>query len=90
MTEHEIASAEDEIDDYNNEREKEALEKFNKGPVPKMKWVMNHLLECQLRCVAAVKSGVVPDAPLGFYMSDELARVLSTRTFLSYEGLSLD
>ena len=90
MTEEEIASIEDDIENYNDAREKEALAKFNKGPVPKMKWVMNRALECLLDCIAAVKSGKAPDGQLGPYMSDELARVLSTRTFLSYEGLSLD
>ena len=90
MTESEIASTEGEIEDYNNEREKEALAKFSKGPVPKMKWVMEQILECLLDCIAAVKSGKAPDGQLGPYMSDELARLLATRTFLTYGGLSLD
>ena len=90
MTEEEIENIDKEIEDYNKEREKEALAKFNKGPVPKMKWTMDHILESLLSCIAAVKFGVAPTGLLGLYVSDELARVLSTRTFLSYEGLSLD
>ena len=90
MTGEEIENIEKEIEEYNKEREKEALEKFKKGPIPKMKWTMDHLLESLLRCISAVKFGLAPDGLLGFYVSDELARVLSTRTFLSYEGLSLD
>ena len=90
MTESEIASIENEIADYNSEQEEKALAKFNKGPVPKMKWVMGQALECLLGCIAAVRSGKPPEGQLGSYMSDELARILATRTFLSYEGRSLD
>jgi len=90
MTEDKIVSLEIEIEDYNREQAEKALAKFKKGPVPKMKWVMEQLLECLLGCIAAVKSGKAPDGQLGDYMSDELARILTTRTFLSYGGLSLD
>jgi len=90
MTEEEIARIEDETEDYNLKQMKAAREKFNKGPVPKLKWTMNHLLERLLECIAVVKSGAAPDGQLGSYMRDELARVLSTRAYLSCEGLSLD
>ena len=90
MTEDEIEFREDQISDYNNEQEKEARAKFNKGPVPKLKWVMERLLDCLIGCIAAVKSGKAPDGQLGDYMSDELARIIATQTFLSYGGLSLD
>ena len=90
MTESEIASIETEIADYNSEQEEKALAKFKKGPVPKMKWVMERTLECLLGCIAAVKSGKPPEGRLGPYMSDELARILATETCLSYDGLTLD
>ena len=90
MTEDKIVSLEIEIEDYNREQAEEALAKFKKGPVPKMKWVMEQLLECLLRCIVAVKSGKAPDGQLGPYMSDELARILATTTFLEYDGLNLD
>ena len=90
MTEDEIASIETEIDDYNREQEKKALAKFNRGPVPKMKWVMDEALECLLECIAAVKSGKPPEGRLGPYMRDELARILATATYLAYDGLTLD
>ena len=60
MTESEIASIENEIADYNSVQEEKALAKFKKGPVPKMKWVMEKNLECLLGCIAAVKSGKPP------------------------------
>ena len=90
MTGNEIASLENEIEDYNRGQEEKSLAKFKKGPVPKLKWVMELLLECLLGCIAAVKSGKAPDGQLVDYMSDELTRILATRTFLSYGGLSLD
>ena len=90
MTEDKIVSLEIEIEDYNREQAEKALAKFKKGPVPKMKWVMEQLLECLLRCIVAVKSGKAPDGQLGPYMSDELARILATTTFLEYDGLNLD
>lgn len=90
MTEGEIASLENEIEEYNREQEEKALEKFKKGPIPKMKWRMEQLLECLIGCIAAVKSGKAPDGQLGPYSSDELARILATRTFLEYDGLNLD
>ncbi len=90
MTEEEIASIEDEIENYNDEREKEALAEFRKGPIPGMKWLMEHFLGSLLDCIAVLKSGKVSDEPLGPFMSDALARLLSTRTFLSYEGRSID
>ena len=86
MTESEIASIENEIADYNSEQEEKALAKFKKGSVPKMKWVMEKTLECLLGCIAAVKSGKPPEGRLGPYMSDELARILATETYLSYES----
>ena len=90
MTGKEIASIETEIEDYNTEQEEKALAKFKKGPIPKMKWRMEQILECLLGCIVAVKSGKAPEGQLGDYMSDELARILATATFLEYEGLSLD
>ena len=90
MTEKEIASIEIEIEDYNREQEEKALAKFKKGPIPKMKWRMEQILECLLECIVAVKSGKAPDGELGPYSSDELARILATRTFLEYDGLNLD
>ena len=90
MTEDEIRFLEDEIEDYNREQREKALEKFKKGPVPKMKWRMEQILESLLSCIVAVKSGKAPDGQLGPYMSDELARILATKAYLTYGGLSLD
>jgi hypothetical protein len=89
MTENEILSIEMEIEDYNNEQRQKAIEEFKDGPVPKMRWTMNYVLKRLLEHIADVRSG---DAPEGFgeYMRDELARILSTRTFLEYDGLSLN
>ena len=89
MTEDEIRDIENDIESYNNELEKAAQAKFSKGPIPKMKWVMGQVLDRLLSRIAAVKSGMAP-GEFGSYMSDELARILSTKTFLEYEGLSLD
>ncbi|MCR5752896.1 MAG: hypothetical protein K6G91_13150 [Kiritimatiellae bacterium] len=90
MTDAEMARIEEEIEEYNNEREKEAREKFSRGPVPKLNWIMERLLDRLLGCIAAVKSGAAPDGHLGPYMRDELARVLATCTALSYQGVTLD
>ncbi len=90
MTDDEVSSAEDEIEDYNRKREEEAREKFAKGPVPKMMWVMGQALERLLDCIAAVRSGKAPDGELGPYMRDEIARILATRTYLEYDGLAID
>lgn len=90
MTEEEIENIEKEIEEYNDEREKETLAEFRKGPIPDMKWFMEHLLNSLLDNLAELKSGKVSDKWLGPFESDELTRLLSTRTFVSYEGLSLD
>ena len=89
MTENEILSIEMEIEDYNNEQRQKAIEEFKAGPVPKMRWTMDYALKCLLAHIAAVRAG---DAPSGFgeYMRDELARILSTRMYLEYDGLSLN
>ena len=89
MTENEILSIEMEIEDYNNEQRQKAIEEFKAGPVPKMRWTMDYVLKCLLAHIAAVRAG---DAPSGFgeYMRDELARILSTRMYLEYDGLSLN
>ena len=89
MTEDEILDVESDIENYNDELQKAAQAKFDKGPIPKMKWVMDQTLERLLGRIAVVKSGKAP-GEFGSYMSDELARILSTKTFLEYEGLSLD
>ena len=89
MTEDEILDIESDIENYNDELEKEAQAKFNKGPIPKMKWIMEQTLERLLERIAAVKSGIAP-SELGSYTRDELARIIATKTFLEYEGLSLD
>ena len=66
-----------------------SLEEFKDGPVPKMRWTMNYVLKCLLEHIADVRSGNAPEG-FGEYMRDELARILSTKTFLEYDGLSLD
>ncbi|MBO7482881.1 MAG: hypothetical protein J6U17_03210 [Kiritimatiellae bacterium] len=85
----EIEEFKSQISDYNDRCEAKAQEKFAKGPVPKMEWMINHLLEAILERIAAVRSGTAPDE-LGSYLADELARVLATKTYCEYEGLSLD
>ena len=90
MTEEEIKNIEKEIEDYNKEREKEALAEFRNSSVPDMKWFMEHLLNSLLDSIAELKSGKVSDEWLGPFELDELTRLLSTRTFVSYEGLSLE
>ena len=90
MTWDEIKLIEDDIESYNDTQRAEAFEKFRKGPVPKMKWTMEEVLGSLLECISDVKSGKAPDGHLGSYTRDELARILATRTFLSYDTLSLD
>ena len=90
MTEKEIENIEKEIEEYNKEREKEALAEFRKGSISDMKWFMEHLLNSLLDSIAELKSGKVSDEWLGPFELDELTRLLSTRTFVSYEGLSLE
>ena len=89
MTEDEILDIENDIENYNDERQKEAQAKFDKGPIPKMKWVMGQALDRLLDRIAVVKSGNAPDE-FGSYMRDELARILATETCLGYDGLTLD
>ena len=90
MTRDEITSIKAKIKEYNDAQEKEALAEFRKGPVPKMKWIMERALECLFRCISDVESGKAPDGHLGSYMRDELARILATRAFMTYSGRSLD
>ena len=89
MTRKEITQVEAEIAKYNSARQKEAEEKFRKGPVPKMKWMMGQILERLLGRLALVKSGKAPDE-LGSYTRDELARILATKTCVEHDCLSLN
>lgn len=89
MSEDEIFDIESDIENYNDELQKAAQAEFDKGPIPKMKWTMEKTLERLLSRVAAVRSGIAP-SELGSYTRDELARIIATKTFLEYEGLSLD
>ena len=45
MTKLEIIQLEEKIARYNDEKQLEAKAKFDNGPIPKMKWVMNQTLE---------------------------------------------
>ena len=89
MTENEIDEIQSEIDDCNAISYGEARAAFKKGPIPKMKWVLEELLGCLLRRIATVRAGDAPEA-FGGYMGDELARVLATKTFLEYAGRAID
>ena len=83
MTEEEVDKAAARLEAENNKKEARALEKFNKGPVPKLDWMMDQLIEEMLARVATIRSGSAPDA-LGGFTRDELARILSTRTYCEY------
>ena len=89
MTSREITQLEEEIADYNAERQKEAEKKFREGPVPKKKWMMEQILEHLLGRIALVRAGKAPE-DFGSYLGDELARLLATETCLSYDGRDLD
>lgn len=89
MTEREIVDLEVEIEKYNAKQQKAAQAKFDKGPVPQKKWVMEQTLGRLLDRIAVVKSGKAPNE-FGLYMRDELARILATETCLAYDGLALD
>ena len=88
MTESEIDDIQFDVDAYNEQQLDEAKADFKKGPVPKMKWVLDRILDSLLRRIATVRDGDAPDA-FGEYMSDELARVLGTKTFIEYGGLAI-
>ena len=89
MDKKDIDRIEGEIYNYNDNCEQQALLEFNVGPVPKLKWTMQYLLDKILGRIAVVRSGTVPDE-LGSYTYDELARMLATKTFLEYTGLSFE
>ena len=89
MDKKDIDHLEGKIYEYNEDCKQEALSDFNDGPVPKMKWTMQFLLDKILGRIEVVRSGTVPDE-FGSYTYDELARVLATKTFLEYTSLDLD
>ena len=88
MTESEIDDIQFDVDAYNEQQLDKAKANFKKGPIPKMKWVLDRILDSLLRRIATVRGGDAPDA-FGEYMSDELARVLGTKTFIEYGGLAI-
>ena len=83
MTEEEIDKVEAQIAIKARKREEEALAKFAKGPIPKLDWQMDRILEDVLSRIASIRAGVAPEA-FGSYTRDELARVLSTATYCRY------
>ena len=83
MTEEEVEKASAKLEAENAKKEAKALEKFGKGPVPKLDWMMDRLIEEMLSRIATIRSGAAPEA-IGSYTRDELARILSTRTYCEY------
>ena len=86
MTEEEAKKAAEKIEAENRKKEAAALEKFKNGAVPKLDWTMDRLIEEMLSRIATVRSGAAPDA-LGGFTRDELARILSTKTYCEYKML---
>ena len=83
MTEEEADKAAAKLDAEDREKEAKALEKFKKGPVPKLDWMMDRLIGEMLSRIATVRSGAAPD-PIGGYTRDELARMLASKTYCEY------
>jgi len=83
MTEEEADKAAAKLVAEDKKKEEKALEKFKKGPVPKLDWMMDRLIEELLSRIATVRSGEAPEA-IGGYTRDELARTLATRTYCEY------
>ena len=89
MTESEIEKLRSRAGEYNGESREQALADFKEGPVPKMKWTMEHILEHLIKSLTLLKAGKCS----GYFGSsyqfslDEIARTLATDTFLDYEGL---
>ena len=69
--------------------EKAARKKYAKGPIPKMRDEIVYIANCVLKNLKSVRAGSAPDA-LGSYTLDSLARILSTRTWLQFDGWSVD
>ena len=69
--------------------EKAARKKYAKGPIPKMRDGIVYVANQILQNLKAVREGSAPDA-LGSYTLDSLARILSTRTWLKFDGWGVD
>ncbi len=69
--------------------EEAARKKFAKGPIPKLRDEIVYLANCILHNLKSVREGSAPNA-LGAFTIDSLARILSTRTWLEFEGWSAD
>lgn len=83
MTEKEVEIVAARLAEEDKVHEAEALAKFKRGPVPKLDWMMDQLIEEMLARIALIRSGKAPDA-LGGYTGDELARIFSTQTYCEY------
>ena len=69
--------------------EEAARKKYAKGPIPKMRDGIVYLANRILHNLKSVREGSAPDA-LGAFTLDSLARILSTRTWLEFDGWSAD
>ena len=72
-------------DERNAPLEEAARKKFAKGPIPKMRDEIVYLANCILHNLKSVREGSAPDT-LGAFALDSLARILSTPTWLEFEG----
>ena len=69
--------------------EEAARKKYAKGPIPKMRDEIVYIANRILHNLKSVREGSAPDA-LGAFTLDSLARILSTRTWLEFDGWSAD
>ena len=72
-------------EERNTPLEEAARKKYAKGPIPKMRDGIVYLANCILQNLKSVREGAAPDA-LGAFALDSLARILSTPTWLEFEG----
>ena len=88
MTDSEIAKLQSRVDDRNRESRLSALAAYQNGPIPKMKWTMEHILKHLIDNLALVKAGKCSGRFIGdSFTLDELARVLTTPAYVWYDVL---
>ena len=72
-------------EERNASLEEVARKKFAKGPIPKLRDEIVYLANCILHNLRSVREGSAPDG-LGAFALDSLARILSTPTWLEFDG----
>ena len=75
----------EEVDAYNAEAEKKALERFLKGPAGELETVVRLISEELQLNIQRVRDGKAPQ-PLNDFLANSLQRALGTRTYTEYKG----